>query len=304
LWWQSDQDRSGTLSQQEFLSLCGRPEVSFRIQQAEANLGGGGMPGGMGGGMPGGGMGGFPPMGRNVIWGVNGQQEIYMRIIGQGWKKVDGALKGVSVSHDGLNVWGVNAQNQIFVRTGVTPADPDGASWQLVDGSLDQVAAGINHAVGSNAQDEIYSRGGIQQPHSPAGGQWAKIDGGLKQIALGPNGELAGCNAQDQIYWRNGAAHHHPRGDSWQQMDGQLVCIAVGQHIWGVNRAQQVYHRAGLQAPWQADPSGPAAYIATTANGFTVKLAPDNNIWTRNGPYDGQWQPIDGQLVQCAVGCI
>jgi len=310
LWWQTDADRSGTLSQQEFLNLCSRPDVAFRIQQVESQLG---QPGAQAvGGMPGGGFGGpgfgGPGFGarRNVIWGCNAGNEIYMRVWNEGgWKRVDGSLKAIAVSHDGLLVWGVNAANEIYARTGITPQDPDGSGWQHIGGSLEAIAATTNHVIGCNTSDEIYSRGGIQVPQNIGGANWARIDGALNQIALGPNGELIGCNAQDNIYWRNNASLQNPHGDGWKHVDGALVCVAVGQngYIIGCNRGQDVYHRANLQANWEHDRSGPATWIATTANGFTVKIAPDQTIHWRIGA-QAQWQQMDGALKNVSVGCI
>jgi len=311
LWWQSDVDRSGTMSQQEFINLCSRPDIAFRIHQIEERLPppGQAVPGGGFGGMPGGGFGGMPGGGfqrRNVIWGCNAGNEIYMRVWGEGgWKRVDGSLKAVSVSHDGLLVWGTNAQNQIYARTGITPQNPEGSGWEHIDGELDAIAACTNHVVGANSRDEIYSRSGIQAPQNVGGGGWHKIDGSLNQVALGPNGEMAGCNAQDNIYWRDGASLQNQQGGGWHQVDGQLICIAIGEngYIIGCNRGQQVYHRANLQAGWEHDQSGPAIWTATTANGFTIKLAPDNSIHWKQGP-QGQWQAMDGQLKNVSVGCL
>jgi len=265
----------------------------------------GGMPGGgmPGGGMPGGGF-GFAPK-RNVIWGCNANDEVYMRVWGEGeWKKVDGALKAISVSHDGLLVWGVNAGNQIYARTGVSPQDPDGSGWQHVGGSLDAIAATTNHVIGCNSQDEIYSRGGVT-PQNVGGNDWHRVDGALNQIALGPNGEMIGCNAQDNIYWRNNANLQQPHGDGWKQVDGQLVCASVGQggFIIGCNRGHDVYQRDNLQAGWQKDQGGQAIWIATTTNGFTVKIAPDQSIHWRLGN-GGPWQHMDGALKNVSVGCL
>jgi hypothetical protein len=305
LWWQTDQDRSGTLSQQEFLNLCNRPDVSFRIQQVEAQLGGGGGMGGGGMGGMGGGM-GFPR--RNVIWGVNVNDEIYHRVWADGagspWKKIDGSLKAIAVSHDGLSVWGVNAGNNIYFRAGITPQDTDGTGWTHVDGSLESIAVTGGIALGSNSQNDIWARGGIG-PQSLIGAGWSKIDGSLTQVALGPNGEFAGCNAQDGVWWRTGASLQNPQGQGWQNLDGALTCIAIGQdsYIWGTNRGHNVYHRAGVHGAWQHDASGPASWIATTANGFTVKVAPDHSVHHRFGP-QGQWQQMDGQLKNVAVGCL
>jgi hypothetical protein len=62
-----------------------------------------------------------------------------------------------------------------------------------------------------------------------------------------------------------------------------------------------VWTRPGPQGAWSEDAASPAIWIATTANGFTVKLKPDQTIEYRlHGK--SPWQQLDGTLVQVSVG--
>ena len=68
------------------------------------------------------------------VWGVNSSDQIWTRAGVNGtWKRIDGALKQISVGADG-RVWGVNSSDQIWTREGVN------GTWQKIDGALKHIS--------------------------------------------------------------------------------------------------------------------------------------------------------------------
>ena len=67
----------------------------------------------------------------DIVWGVNRADNIYIRN-GNGWSRISGALKHVTVGKAG--VWGVNGGRNIYYREGVTLSNPSGSSWRHIPG--------------------------------------------------------------------------------------------------------------------------------------------------------------------------
>ena len=67
----------------------------------------------------------------DVVWGVNSEHSIYIRL-GTRWEKVTGGLKHVSVGNAG--VWGVNRFDHIYFREGITTSNLPGTKWTRISG--------------------------------------------------------------------------------------------------------------------------------------------------------------------------
>ncbi|XP_035262491.1 fish-egg lectin-like [Anguilla anguilla] len=97
-------------------------------------------------------------------WGVNKNQDIYMREgVGptecQGitdWQHIQGKLVMVEVGTDG-SVYGVNAGGDVYQRDGVTECDPAGISWTLLSecGKSKHVSYDLGHLWVISPDDKI-----------------------------------------------------------------------------------------------------------------------------------------------------
>ena len=76
----------------------------------------------------------------DIVWGVNSAHSIYIRNR-NGWSRVGGALKHVTVGEAG--VWGVNRNRNIYFRNGVTLSNPRGSSWRGIPGAYFKCAYDI-----------------------------------------------------------------------------------------------------------------------------------------------------------------
>ena len=90
--------------------------------------------------------------------------------------------------------------------------------------------------------------------------------------------------------------------EPWKNIDGALKWISVGAdgRVWGVNSADQIWTRAGVDGTWQLI-DGALKQIAVGVDGRVWGVNSADQIWTRPG-VDGAWQLIDGGLKNIAVG--
>lgn len=90
--------------------------------------------------------------------------------------------------------------------------------------------------------------------------------------------------------------------EPWKNIDGALKWISVGVdgRVWGVNKADQIWTRPGVDGAWQLI-DGALKQIAVGIDGRVWGVNSADQIWTRPG-VDGAWQLIDGGLKQIAVG--
>merc|ERR1712158_248906 len=73
-----------------------------------------------------------------------------------------------------------------------------------------------------------------------------------------------------------------------------------GWHIWGVNRAYNIYYRKGLNGRWKRL-NGRAKYISASWDSSHIwAINRYNNIYYRNGLY-GKWVHVSGKLKQICV---
>ena len=95
---------------------------------------------------------------------LNSNNEILFRINvslcnpkGDGWTKIDGLLKCISVSEYG--VWGVNSKDEIFYRNGLNFFfNHKGNSWTKIEGGLKNISVGYFGLYGVNSKDEIFTK--------------------------------------------------------------------------------------------------------------------------------------------------
>jgi len=172
------------------------------------------------------------------VWGVNKANNIFMRTSPHPkapWRRVNGALKHVSVS-DRNTVWGVNKHDQIYRLAG-TKEKP----WVHVRGSLKQISVGDAGVWGVNAKNEIYYRQGTYGDKKRiAGSDWVKLTGKFKWISSGHR--VFGVTPNDEIFERVGRSAQIPIGRCWRKIGGELVQVDVGlRRRWGVNRHGRVY---------------------------------------------------------------
>ena len=75
---------------------------------------------------------------------------------GNGWTKVDGLLKMISVSEYG--VWGVNSSDEIWYRKGLNEFNKIGTGWFKIEGRLKNISVGYYGLYGVNANNEIFTK--------------------------------------------------------------------------------------------------------------------------------------------------
>ncbi|MCF6198623.1 MAG: hypothetical protein L3J67_04370 [Hyphomicrobiaceae bacterium] len=191
------------------------------------------------------------------------------------WRRIDGALKHVSVGADGT-VWGVQKQGKVWARRG--------NKWRAVRGRVKQLDVGTAR--------EIWSVGNNDRVYRWDGRKWRTIKGRLKQISVGANGTVWGVNARNRVYKYNGSG--------WTNIRGRLKQVSVGnrRHIWGVNSANSVFR---WKAPgWQKMP-GKMKQVSVASNGDVYGLSARNKVfkWSKRR---NDWIGVKGTLRQLSVG--
>ncbi|XP_019646417.1 PREDICTED: uncharacterized protein LOC109486943 [Branchiostoma belcheri] len=96
------------------------------------------------------------------VWYREGTYGSLGAAVGSAWVEVTGVyLVQITVGYD--VIWGVNSQGQIFVRIGLSIENPRGAQWGMIEGSLSQVyvSSTSNRLWGCNSNDNIWRREGI-----------------------------------------------------------------------------------------------------------------------------------------------
>ena len=64
------------------------------------------------------------------LWAIDTSDRIYFYHPKHYWMKIEGSLSHIS---NGRNrVWGVNKQGQVYRRIGITDEYPEGTAWMLV----------------------------------------------------------------------------------------------------------------------------------------------------------------------------
>jgi virginiamycin B lyase len=154
-----------------------------------------------------------------VIWGVNGGDEIFRRNVNNEWTRMPGSLRWISVGHD-LSVWGTNSRREIFRWFGT--------KWERISGSLAYVSVGTReHVWGVNERHEVFMW---------SGDSWRKVSGSLNWISVGLDGTVWGTNNRREIYLLDAANH-------WTRVSGLLARIDVSDFdtVYGVNEAHEVF---------------------------------------------------------------
>jgi hypothetical protein len=154
-----------------------------------------------------------------VIWGVNGRDEIFRRNVANEWSRISGSLRWISVGRD-LSVWGTNSRREIF-RWSIN-------DWQRIPGSLAYVSVGTeDHVWGVNERHEVFTW---------KGDSWERVSGSLNWISAGADGTVWGTNTRMEIYFLDDARH-------WTRVSGSLIRVDAGDFdtVFGVNERHEIF---------------------------------------------------------------
>jgi hypothetical protein len=155
---------------------------------------------------------------RGTIWAVCRDGRVIHRSTRPGGKwsalPVGRAMKFVAVAADGKTVWLVDTASGVHIYSCCENA------WRRVSGWLEQISVSYDgsHICGVNA-----------------------------------NGELFRCNWSDAKSKLLDGLDACGADSGWMHMSGLLVQIALsgnGRHMWGVNRAGQVYYTSDVASQW------------------------------------------------------
>ena len=207
----------------------------------------------------------------------------FAAVYGQNWGQISGALKHVSASVN--YIWGVNSADQIWM----CPNPCSAANWVQIPGALKQVDAGDMEAWGVNSNDDIYKR------NVDGSGSWTQLPGKLKHVSASGNGYIWGVNSNDDIF-----KCKKPCTGGWEQVPGKLKQIDGGyDYVYGVNSNNDIYTLpVDGSGSWRLIP-GKLKHVTASGTHSIFGTAPDDSIWRCKKPCIGEWERIDGGLMQC-----
>ena len=198
------------------------------------------------------------------------------------WEQIPGGLKHVSASVSYL--WGTNRHDHIYVCT--RPCT--GRNWRRIPGGLKQVDASDEEVWGVNAADDIYKR-----PVDGSGG-WVKVTGKLSHVSASGNGYIWGVNAKEQIF-----KCKKPCSGRWEIVDGTLKQIDAGPaYVYGVS-CNNIYARpVDGSGSWRQIP-GSLKHVTASGRDEIYGVNSDDEIYRCKKPCVGDWERIEGTLMQC-----
>lgn len=180
------------------------------------------------------------------------------RFTGVSWVPVDGAARRIAV---GDEPWVVQTSGLVYRRTGVTPWNPSGTSWQYIPGISAQdigVASGQQPWAISNTPNGS----GGSKIFRFNGSSWVEVPGAAVRIAVGDDGSVVVSQAGGLVYRRAGITPSNPTGSSWSFLGyepGHVADVGVSQSgiIWvvgndgGTERAHVLQEQSAI--PGRAD---------------------------------------------------
>jgi len=130
---------------------------------------------------------------KNMVWAVNGKNQIYNR---KGSKSADwvpyskgGRLSYIHADAKG-NVWGVAASGNVYYKN-------KSGNWSSIDGNLRMITSGKDGRLfGITKKDGIWTRAGAK-------GKWAKLNGSLTWCGTNMSGHMYGVNKNSNIWFLN-----------------------------------------------------------------------------------------------------
>ena len=175
--------------------------------------------------------------------GVNDKDQIYCSKVGSDkWDLKDGSLKHISISGD--KVCGVNSDNDIFCADNI-----DNIQWNKVNGKLTQIDLSGSKMCGVGLHNEIYCADYKQD-------NWDNIPGQLKHISI-DGVKTCGTNMNDQIFCADSIIE-----PEWKQINGSLKQIDLSRgKMCGVNSGKDVFCADYAKDNWKQKP-GKMNYVS------------------------------------------
>ena len=208
----------------------------------------------------------------------------FAAVYAQNWIQIPGGLKYISASVN--YVWGVNSADQIW-----RCANPCTGQWVQVDGALKQIDAGDLEVWGVNSNDDIYMR------TVDGSSLWTLVSGKLKHVTASGNGYIRGVNSNDDIF----KCKKPCTGSGWVNVPGKLKQIDGGyDYVYGVNSNNDTYTMpVDGSGSWRQIPGIKLKHVTASGAYSIFGTGPDDTIWRCKKPCVGEWEKIDGGLMQC-----
>ena len=168
------------------------------------------------------------------------------------WQKVDGNVRQISVSPNGLHILGVSSKNQLYVRLGVTTSCPSGEKWDKIADDIMYIAVEDNQMWGlrkdgSVVHSAVTSEKPIWNCLEDATGQSPVF---VQVIAYG--GVLWARDKAGSLYYRDGISLTHQQGDQWKMIEDGLkamhICLGDHQTGWAVSTNGTGLFKQGITA--------------------------------------------------------
>lgn len=119
------------------------------------------------------------------------------------------------------NIWAISKNRDILFRTGITSAEPNGISWEKVNGLLKHIAVTSNgHVWGIDMDNKVLFREGITED-LPEGTSWSKVDGTFSNIIA--KYKVIAIDAKDSRFIREGITEENQKGTHWRKLEEDII---------------------------------------------------------------------------------
>jgi hypothetical protein len=209
------------------------------------------------------------------------------------WRKIDGYLKQISISPNGLHIMGLSNRHNLYVRLGVTSANPAGKSWDKLSDDI------IGIAVEDN-QMWCLKRGGsvccsfvvpIREKQKP---KWYPLEDAMRQKlsfvqVTACKGVVWARDKAGSVYYRAGITPSQRQGNRWKIMgDGMKashICLGGHQAGWAVNTNGTVFFKQGVTPE---KPAGEPRWWEIQLSDYRVEDTTSllNSLWSWVRPTD------------------
>lgn len=193
----------------------------------------------------------------NHVFVIDSRERTFMAKVGGTsgkWKKLDGYLKQIGVSPNGLHILGVTSKNHLYARLGVTSSHPSGKGWDKVDDDITCIAVEDNQMWGlrkdgSAVHSTVIPVQEKQKPrlHSleDAFGQSLSF---VQVTAY--KGVIWARDKTGTVYYRAGFSATERQGKRWKAMEDGLeathICLGGRQAGWAVSSNGTVLFKQGV----------------------------------------------------------
>ena len=170
------------------------------------------------------------------------------------WRKIDGYLKQISVSPNGLHILGLSSRHNLYVRLGVTSSNPAGRTW---DKTVDDI---MGIAV-EDTQMWCLRRDGsvvcsfvvpVREKQKP---RWYRLEDALRQKlsfvqVTACKGVVWARDKAGSVYYRAGITPSQRQGNRWKIMGHGMkashICLGGHQAGWAVSTNGTVLFKQGV----------------------------------------------------------